>query len=252
MSGHSKWSTIKHGKDVSDARRGQLFTKLTKEIIVTARQGGGDPGMNFRLRIALQKAKDSNMPSTTIDRAVKKGTGDPSAQDQMAEVVYEGYGPGGTAILLHALTDNRNRTVSDVRSTFSKTGGNLADAGSVAWQFEQRGVVIVEADPDRAEELELAAIDAGAEDFETLDANLHVYSAPDGLEEVRRAMEEQGASITSSELSMVPKNTVTLDSKTALQALRLLDQLEELDDIQKVFSNGDYPDEALEEYGSEE
>ena len=252
MSGHSKWSTIKHGKAATDARRGQLFTKLAKEIIVAVKQGGEDPDMNTRLRMAVQKARDSNMPSDNIDRAIKRGSGAGAGQDQMAEVVYEGYGPGGTAILLQALTDNRNRTVSEVRSTFSKTGGSMAEAGAVAWQFQQKGVVAVDAGPEEAEELELAAIDAGADELETFDSTLHIYSAPESLEKIRAALAEQGATITSSELSMVPTNTVELDAKTARRTMRLLDRLEELDDIQKVFSNADYPDEALEQYRTEE
>ena len=145
MSGHSKWSSIKHQKAVTDARRGQLFTKLTKEIIVAAREDGGDPDMNFRLRMAVQKAKGSNMPADNIERAIKRGSGDGSGQDRMEEIVYEGYAPGGTAILLHTLTDNRNRTGSDVRSTFTKAGGNLAEVGAVAWQFQQKGVIVAEA-----------------------------------------------------------------------------------------------------------
>ena len=192
MSGHSKWSTIKHGKAVSDARRGQLFTKLSKEIIVAARQGGADPEMNFQLRMAVQRAKDGNMPADTIERAVKRGSGEGAGGEQMAEVVYEGYGPGGTAILLQALTDNKNRTVSDVRSTFSKIGGNLAQAGAVAWQFEQKGVVVVEADTDEAEDLTLMTIDAGAEDFETFDGSLQVYSSPGDLEAIRKTLADHG------------------------------------------------------------
>ena len=251
MSGHSKWSTIKRAKGVNDARRGQLFTKLAKEIIVAARQGGGEPDMNFRLRIVIQKARDSNMPNDSIERAIKRGTGDGAGQDQMAEVYYEGYGPGGTAIMVEALTDNKNRTVSDVRSTLSKWGGNMADAGSVAWQFQQRGVVVVEAAPEEQEELTLAAIDAGADDFETVESALHTYSTPNGLEEVRKALEDRGASIKSSDLAMLPNNTIPLDEKTAIRTMRLLDQLEELDDIQRVFSNADFPDSSLEQYESE-
>lgn len=251
MSGHSKWSTIKHGKAISDARRGQLFTKLAKEIIIAARQGGGNPESNFRLRMAVQRAKDSNMPADNIARAIKRGSGEGGDQDQMVEVNYEGYAPGGTAILLQALTDNRNRTVSDVRSTFTKAGGNLAEAGAVAWQFEQKGVVVVEANPDKAEDLTLIAIDAGAEDFEAFDSTLQIYSAPEVLEELRNTLASNDATIRSSEILMVPKNSITLDDSTALQTLRLLDHLEELDDIQKVFSNGDFPDEVLERYRSE-
>ena len=252
MSGHSKWSTIKHGKAVTDARRSALFTKLAKEVIIAARQGGGDSSANFRLRMAVQRAKDSNMPNDSIDRAIKKGTGDGSGQDQMEEVTYEGYGPGGMAILLQTLTDNRNRTVSDIRSTFTKSGGNMADAGAVAWQFEQKGVVVAEAGTEEADDLALVAIDAGADDFETEDTTLHAYSTPERLEEIRKTLAEQGASIKSSELAMVPNHTISLDHKTAKQALRLLDLLEDLDDIQKVFSNADFPDEALDEYKSEE
>ena len=251
MSGHSKWSTIKHGKAVTDARRGKLFTKLAKEIIAAVRQGGGDPDANFRLRMAVQRARDSNMPSDNIERAIKRASGDGAGQDQMEEVVYEGYGPGGTAILLEALTDNKNRTVSDIRSTLTKTGGNLASAGAVAWQFAQRGLVVIDAPPEDAEDLALLAIDAGAEDFETVDMTLHAYTAGDSLEHIRKTLAEGGASVKSSELSMVPTSTVTMDDKTARQALRLLDQLEELDDIQKVYSNADFPEEVLEQYGAE-
>ena len=252
MSGHSKWSTIKHGKAVVDARRAVVFTKISKEIIIGARQGGGDPDMNFRLRIAVQKAKDSNMPAANIERAIKRGDGTDGSAVQMEELTYEGYGPGGTAILLQALTDNKNRTVSEVRSTFTKIGGSMAEAGAVAWQFEQKGVVVVNSNEEQVDELTLVAIDAGADDIETIDTTLHAYSAPSDMEEIRRTLSESGADIESSELAMVPKNTIALDEKTAMQALRLLDQLEELDDIQKVFSNADFPDEALAEYANAE
>ncbi len=252
MSGHSKWSTIKHGKAIVDARRAVVFTKISKEIIIGARQGGGDPDMNFRLRIAVQKAKDSNMPAANIERAIKRGDGTDGSAVQMEELTYEGYGPGGTAILLQALTDNKNRTVSEVRSTFTKIGGSMAEAGAVAWQFEQKGVVVVNSNEEQVDELTLVAIDAGAVDIETVDTTLHAYSAPSDMEEIRRTLSESGADIESSELAMVPKNTIALDDKTAMQALRLLDQLEELDDIQKVFSNADFPDEALEEYANTE
>lgn len=251
MSGHSKWSTIKHGKAVTDAKRGKLFTKLAKEIIVAAKEGGNSDN-NFRLRIAVQKARDNNMPSDNIDRAIKRGSGELGGQDQMVEMVYEGYGPGGTAILLETLSDNKNRTVSEIRSTFTKAGGNLAQSGAVAWQFEQKGIVVVDADEEAADELALMAIDAGADDFETFDSLLQIYSTPDRMEDIRKTMAEQDVNIRSSELSMIPSTTVSLDEKAAMQALRLLDQLEELDDVQKVFSNGDFPDEVLEQYNSEE
>ena len=251
MSGHSKWSTIKHGKAISDARRGQLFTKLAKEIIVAAREGGGDPDANFRLRMAVQRGKDNNMPSDNISRAIKRGSGEGGGGQQMSEVTYEGYGPGGTAILLETLTDNRNRTVSDIRATLTKSGGNMADAGAVAWQFEKRGVTVVQAGPETAEELTLVAIDAGAVDLEDFDSTLQIYSTPESLEEIRCALAEHDATINSSEFSMIPTNTVPLDEKGALQTLRLLDRLEELDDVQRVFSNADFPDEALEKYRNE-
>ena len=251
MSGHSKWSTIKHGKAVSDARRGKLFTKLAREIIVAAKQGGGDSDSNFRLRMAIQRAKDNNMPAGNIERAIKRGTGDASDGAQMLEAVYEGYGPGGTAIMLETMTDNRNRTVSDIRSTLTKAGGNLAESGAVAWQFEKKGVVVVQSEEDQVDDLALAAIDAGADDFETVDSTLHLYSAPGELEGLRTALTEQDAVISSSETAMLPRTTIMLDSKTALQALRLLDELEELDDVQRVFSNADFPEEALERYKSD-
>ena len=251
MSGHSKWSTIKHAKAVTDARRGKLFTKLTREIIVAARQGGGDPTMNIRLRMAIQKAKDANMPNDNIDRAVKRGTGEGSDQDQMVEFTYEGYGPGGVAIMLQTLTDNRNRTVSAIRSTLTKAGGNLAQSGAVAWQFEQKGIVVVDAEEDEAEEFALVAIDAGADDFETFDTTLQIFSPVDRLEDIRQTLTDTEASVVSSELSMIPNSTISLDMKAATQTLRLLDQLEELDDVQKVYSNADFPDEVLEQYRDE-
>ena len=251
MSGHSKWSTIKHGKAATDARRGKLFTRLAREIIAAASQGGGDPEANFRLRMAVQRAKDNNMPAQNIERAIKRATGEGSDGVQLVEATYEGYGPGGTAILLQALTDNRNRTVSEVRSTFTKGGGNLSESGSVAWQFQQRGVITVEADEEQADDLALASIDAGAEDFETFDSVLSVYSPPESLERLRTALAEAGADIKTSELSMVATNTVPLDERSAMSTLRLLDKLEDLDDVQKVFSNADFPDEVLERYQSE-
>ena len=252
MSGHSKWSTIKRAKAATDAKRGALFTKLAKEIIVAAKQGGGDSEANFRLRMAVQRAKDSNMPGTNIERAIKRGSGADSDDVQIEEITYEGYGPGGTAMLLDVLTDNRNRIGSEVRSTFTKSGGNLAEVGAVSWQFEKKGLAVVEADPDQTDDLTLVAIDAGADDFDTDDGIISIYTAPENLEDVRLAMEEQGASVKSAELSMVPNSTISLDNNTAAQALRLLDNLEELEDVQRVYSNADFPDEVLERYQSEE
>ena len=248
MSGHSKWSTIKHQKGVTDARRGQLFTKLAREITVAARQGGDNPDANVRLRLAVQKARESNMPLDNVDRAVKRGVGGGEGGGDLEEALYEGYGPGGVAIMLQALTDNRKRTVSDVRASFTRAGGSLGEAGCVSWNFEPRGVVTAEVDPDMGEEIALAAIDLGAEDFKLDGSFLEVYTAYENLEALRSALEHQGVNVTSAELSMVPRNTVMLDARVADQTLRLLDHLEELDDIQKVYTNADFPDEALEMY----
>ena len=248
MAGHSKWKQIKHAKAVTDQRRGKLFTKLAREIIVAANQGGGDADANFRLRMAIQRAKDANMPNDNIDRAIKRGSGEAGDGVQMIEAVYEAYGPGGVAIMLETLTDNRNRTVSDVRTTLTRAGGNLAESGSVSWQFEKKGVVTIEASENEAEEFALVAIDAGADDFEADDAILQVFSEPGSLESIRSALESSDASISSSEVSMVPSHTVALDTRSAGQILRLLDQLEELDDVQKIYSNADFPDEALARY----
>lgn len=248
MAGHSKWSQIKHAKAVTDHRRGKIFTKLAREVIVAAREGGGDPDANFRLRMAIQRAKDANMPNDNIERAIKRGTGESDDGVQMIEMTYEGYGPGGVAIMLETLTDNRNRTVSDVRTTLTRAGGNLAESGAVSWQFDKRGVITVEASEDEAEEFTLVAIDAGADDFDADSDSLQVFSEPGSLEDVRSALESSDATISSSEVSLIPSNTVPLDSRSAGQILRLLDQLEDLDDVQKVYSNADFPDEALESY----
>ena len=250
MSGHSKWSTIKRQKGVNDARRSQLFTKLAREIAVAARQGGSDPEMNVRLRLSVQKAKDNNMPTDNIGRAIKRSVGE-GGQESMDEVVYEGYGPGGAAILLEAVTDNLNRTVSEVRNVFTRGGGNLGERGCVAWNFESTGVVVVEASQEQAEELALLAIDAGADDFEVDGALLEIRTSPETFERVRRTVEEANATLSRAELSMAPKTLVSLDTKQAIQTLRLLDRLEELDDVQRVYTNADFPDEALEEYQKE-
>ena len=251
MSGHSKWSTIKRKKGVIDAKRGQLFTKLTREIMIAARQGGPDAEMNFRLRLAIQNARGNNMPLDNIDRATKRGARVGEGAEAMEETLYEGYGPGGAAVLLEAVTDNPNRTASEVRNVFVKSGGSLGEPGCVAWNFESKGVIVVEAAGDTSEELALLAIDAGAEEFELEAEQLEVTTTPNAFEQVRREMEEAGASVVRAEVSMVPKSTVALNSKQATQALRLLDKLEELDDVLRVFTNADFPDDALEEYGNE-
>ncbi len=247
MSGHSKWHSIKHQKGVADARRGQLFTKLTREIIIAAREGGGNTEMNFRLRLAVQKARDSNMPMDNIERSIKKGTGEIEG-GALSEVKLEGYGPNGIAILVNALTDNRNRTIQDVRSTFTRHGGNLGESGCVAWLFDSKGVITIKADNVDADELALAAIDAGAEDVKVESSYVEVYTVPEELEKVRETLEKNKVKIDSSELLMVPKSLVELDEKAAMQALRLLDKIEEIDDVQNVFSNADIPDSVVEAY----
>jgi len=244
MSGHSKWSKIKHQKGADDVKRGNLFTKLTREIIIAAREGGGDPGGNFRLRLAVQKARDSNMPLDNIDRAIKKGTGDLEG-GSLIEMVLEGYGPSGMAVLVSALTDNRNRTVQEVRSTFTRHGSSMGESGCVSWIFESRGVININAENVDADELALTAIDLGAEDVQVESGIVEVYTKPDALEKVRAALEAKNIAIESSELQMVPKTLVKLEEKAATQALKLLDKLEEIDDVQNVYSNADISDSIL-------
>lgn len=250
MGGHSHWSQIKRQKGASDAKRGAAFTKLSREITVAAREGGGDPGMNPRLRLAIEKARENNMPADTIKRAIERGTGAGEGAAALQEITFEGYGPGGVAILIQTVTDNRNRTVSELRTTLSRGGGNLGESGSVAWQFESRGMITIEADSQDPEDLALAAIDTGAEDVRVEGNFVEVYTAPTDLDRVRRQLQEAGLKIASAELSMVPKNTLPLDEKTAVQALKLLDQLEELDDVQKVYSNADFPESVLLAYAA--
>ncbi len=247
MSGHSKWSQIKRQKGVADAKRGQLFTKLAREISLAARQGGGDLEANFRLRLAVQKARDNNMPMENIERAIKRGTGETEGT-ALVEITYEGYGPSGTAILLQVMTDNRNRTLSDIRNIFSRNSGSLAESGCVAWLFDHKGVITVETGNVDAEELALFAIDAGADDVKIEDTSVEIYTRPEDLEAVRKALEERNTAIASAELSMVPQTLVKLDEKAALQALRLLDKLEDLDEVQRAYTNADFPNKVLEKY----
>lgn len=251
MSGHSKWSTIKRAKGAADAKRGALFTKLARDITLAASQGGGgDPDMNFRLRLAMDKAKANNMPQDSIARAVKRGAGDGSdAADSLVEITYEGYGPGGGAILLQALTDNRNRTAAEVRSAFNKGGGSLGESGCVAWNFETKGALTIAiADEERAEELGLLAIDAGAEDVKIEEGTLEIYTAPDTLQAVQGALAAEGVTPEAADIALVPKSTIALDNRAAEQTLRLLDLLEDLADVQKAYTNADFPAEALEQY----
>jgi YebC/PmpR family DNA-binding regulatory protein len=247
MAGHSKWKQIKRQKGVADAKRSQVFTRLGREIAVAARAGGPDPEANPRLRLAIDRARAENMPKDNIERAIKRATGE-GGEGVIEEVVYEGYGPGGIAVLVQAMTDNRNRTASDIRSAFTKAGGNLGEAGSVAWQFDTRGVISVDASGRDADELALVAIDSGAEDVQVDKGSIDIYTTPETLDAVRRALGEAGIPVESAEISQVPKNTVELDRQKAEAALRLLDNLDELDDVQRVASNADFPEEVLAAY----
>jgi YebC/PmpR family DNA-binding regulatory protein len=249
MAGHSKWAQIKRQKGATDAKRGALFTKLTREIMNAARDGGGDPAMNFKLRLAVQRAKAANMPNDNIERAIAKATGAGGAE-QVDEVTYEGYGPGGTAILVTAMTDNRNRTVAEVRHQFTRAGGSLGEAGSVAWQFEPRGIITLAVNSQDPDEVALQAIDAGADDVQVQGEEIEVQTDPANLEPVRQALENAGLAIENADFSMVPKATIPLEEKSALQALKLLDALEELDDVIRVYSNADFSDEVLAAYAS--
>ena len=247
MSGHSKWSTIKRQKGANDARRGALFTKVAREIIVAARTGGGDPEANYRLRLAIDKARAVNMPMDNIKRAIERATG-AGEGDQFEEVVYEGYGPGGVAVLVEAATDNRNRTAAEIRSMFTKAGGQLAGSGAVAWQFEPRGLISIARDGRDADEVALAAIDAGADDVDTSDTErVEVFTAPEDLEPVRKALERAGLPVESAESTMVAKNLVELEPDRARQNLRLVEMLEDLEDVQRVTANFDIPEDLFAE-----
>jgi len=249
MSGHSKWSQIKRQKGVTDAKRGQIFTKLAREIIVAVREGGSNPEANFRLRLVIQKARDSNMPLDNIDRAIKRGSGQAEGAS-LAEMVLEGYGPNGVAILVKALSDNRNRTLQDVRTIFFRNGGNLGESGCVAWLFDNRGVITVDTREQDGEALALGAIDAGAEDVKVENNFIELYTRPEEMERVREALKQKNIPIASAEVSMVPKTMVQLEEKAALQTLKMLDKLEELDEVQSVSSNADFSDSILEKYQS--
>jgi YebC/PmpR family DNA-binding regulatory protein len=249
MSGHSKWSQIKRQKGATDAQRGQLFTKLAKEIIIAAKQGGPDPNANFRLRLAVQKAKESNMPHDNIDRAIKRATGGGEGAE-LTEVTYEGFGPAGTAVIVEAATDNRNRTVAEVRNVFTRSGGNLGENGSVSWNFEQRGVISIARNGMDADEIMMQAIDAGAEDVQVGGETVDVYTQPAELEKVKKALEDGGVSVSSAESTRVPKTTVQLDERDAIQTLRLVEKLEALDDVQKVYFNAEFSDDVLASYSS--
>jgi YebC/PmpR family DNA-binding regulatory protein len=255
VSGHSKWSTIKHKKGAADARRGQLFTKLTRALIVAAKDGGPDPVANLALQNAIEKARSYSMPKDTIDRAIAKGSGADADASQFETVVYEGYGPSGVAVIVEALTDNRNRTAGEVRHVFAKNDGNLGGSGAVAWLFERHGLVVVDASDPQArsaeDELTLAAAEGGADDVALDGSTFQITCAPESLAAVREAVEAAGFTVDSAELTMVPKTTVEVtDENDAKKVLRLIDQLEENDDVQDVYSNFDIPERVLEAVAS--
>jgi YebC/PmpR family DNA-binding regulatory protein len=245
MSGHSKWATIKHKKAATDAKRGQLFTKLIKEITVAAR-GGGNPDNNPRLRVAIERAKDAAMPADNIDRAVKKGTGELEGVSY-EDIVLEGYAPGGVAIYVEALTDNRNRTTSEVRTIFTKKGGNMAGAGSVSWMFEKKGYIVISKNTIDEDKLMGIALDAGAEDLVVEEENYAVKTAQQDFYKVKKVLEDNKIKIESAEITLLPKNTVRVEGDTAKKVLDLVDGLEEHDDVQNVYGNFDIPDELLKE-----
>lgn len=247
MSGHSKWATIKHQKGAADAKRGQIFTKLSREIILSSKEGGPDPDMNARLRLAIQKAKDARMPADNIDRAIKKGSGQLEGES-LIELTLEGYGPGGVAVLVHAVSDNRNRAIQEVRHLFTKGNGAMAEAGCVSWIFEPKGSITVNINDRDIDEMTLEAIDAGAEDVKTEDEYLEIITAPDQLEKVRLALEAKGFTIENAGLDMRPKTLVELDEETALQVLKMLTAMEELDDTQNVYSNADFDPAVVEKF----
>ena len=251
MSGHSKWSTIKHKKGAADAKRGKLFTKLSKAIIVAAKEGGPDPAANLALQNAIEKAKSYSMPKDTIERAIARGAGTDADAAAYETIVYEGYGPEGVAVLVEALTDNRNRTASDVRHVFTKHGGNLGTTGAVAWWYARRGVVLVEADSVDEDELTLAAADGGADDVERDGSVFQVSSPPEALSAVREAIEAAGIQVQAAELTMIPKTTVEVaEESTAKKVIRLIEALEENDDVQEVSANFDIPEQVLEAVSS--
>lgn len=245
MSGHSKWSSIKHQKGAKDVQRGALFTKLAREISVAVRAGGsGDPEANYRLRLAVQKARGNNMPNDNIERSIKKALGEDD-NTTYDDVLYEGFGPGGAAILVQALTDNRNRTVSEVRSVFAKYGGNMGESGSVGWMFANRGVITINTDGKDPDEVALMAIDAGAADVEESDGVLEAYTEPQDLKAVEDAVRAQGFDVDEASLRYVASTPVELEQQQTIQVLRLIEKLEDLDDVQQVYSNLEISDEVL-------
>ena len=247
MSGHSKWSSIKHKKGAADAKRGKLFSKLSRALIVAAKEGGADPAGNLSLQNAIEKARSYSMPKDNIERAIARGSGQDSDASTFETIVYEGYASGGVAVIAEALTDNRNRTAAEVRHIFAKNDGNLGEAGSVAWLFERRGVVVVDGGADE-DELTLVAAEGGADDVQRDGSTWEVTAAPEQLSAVREAVESAGFTVENAELAMVPKTTIEVDDENqAKKVLRLIDALEENDDVQEVYANFDIPERVLEE-----
>jgi len=244
MSGHSKWHSIKHKKGAIDAKRGRMFTKLIKEITIAARIGGGDAEGNPRLRKAIADAKEVNMPADNIKRAVQKGTGELEG-GQLEELQYEGYGPGGVALIVEVVTDNRNRTVSEIRHVFSKNGGNMSEAGSVAWMFSKKGYIAIEKSKGDEDMLMTLAIDAGADDFTSDESNYEIYTTPEAFEKVLNSVKAKGIQPQTAEVSMIPQNYVKVEGKTAQQLVKLMEALEEHDDVQHVYANFDIEESEL-------
>jgi YebC/PmpR family DNA-binding regulatory protein len=249
LSGHSKWASIKHKKAITDAKRGKLFSKLIREITVATKLGGPDLDGNARLRLAVQKAKDCNMPADNIKRAIQKGCGESSSGETYEEVVYEGYGPGGVAILVEAMTDNKNRTTSNIRSIFSKRGGNLGESGCVSWMFTKKGYISINREEVSEELLLNIIMEAEAEDYKIESDLYEIYTSPSKLEKVRKALEDKNIKILRSTLTMIPQSYISVDKKTGEQLLRLIEHLEDDDDVQQVHANFDIPEEILKEIG---
>ena len=248
MSGHSKWHNIRLRKGKQDAQRGKLFTKMAREIIVAAKDGGGNPDANLRLKLAIQKARSLSMPADNIKRAIQRGTGESGESTNFEEIIYEGYGAAGVAVLVSCLTDNRNRTVAELRYIFSKNGGNLGESGCVGWMFDARGLVQIPADKSDEETVMMATMDAGADDIKVDDETIEVYCDPGDLNKVREALNGAGIEFTSAEMTRIPQSTVHVDdSKEAARILRLMDSLEDLDDVQQAYANFDIPDEIIQE-----
>ena len=251
MSGHSKWATIKRSKAANDSKRGKVFTKIGREIVIAVREGGPDPDSNFSLRVVLDKARAANMPKDNIERAIKRGSGELKGEAELVEAFYEGYGTQGTAIIVQTLTDNRNRTVSEVRHMFSRYSGNLGAEGCVAWMFDRKGYISIDPGDEDPEEIALVAIDSGAEDVDIGDDIVEVYTLVEDFMKVKEALSEAGYEASSAQLSWLPKTTQALDERETLQTMKLLEALEDLDDVQEVYSNLDISDEMIAKFDTE-